>query len=309
MALSYDHDTYIKALAPVLDEHGEWLGRVMRRVFYPELEQVIDTLAIPDSFRVWSLSAGQDETLGVDVLEGLKRLHADLDAAGAALVQESSAAKSKPDFKKFDAFITLYEEFIAHVRRLDRDLMASGNGIDVLTGLRSRQMLMKDLEREMERRARRGRPFCLALARVDHYAEMKANLPQEDYETVIKAISAIIKQCMRSFDDAYRLSNGEFLMSLKQTDKTGGAAALTRLRKLLEENAPYYTMNGQEKRLTMSSCVAEPQPGDDFETMMGNMRQDLDRFGGDAETALEYIEMSPLERFVNTLEEESKKTH
>lgn len=309
MALSYDHDTYIKALAPVLDEHGEWLGRVMRRVFYPELEQVIDTLAIPDSFRVWSLSAGQDETLGVDVLEGLKRLHADLAAAGAALVQESSAAKSKPDFKKFDAFITLYEEFIAHVRRLDRDLMASGNGIDVLTGLRSRQMLMKDLEREMERRARRGRPFCLALARVDHYAEMKANLPQEDYETVIKAISAIIKQCMRSFDDAYRLSNGEFLMSLKQTDKTGGAAALTRLRKLLEENAPYYTMNGQEKRLTMSSCVAEPQPGDDFETMMGNMRQDLDRFGGDAETALEYIEMSPLERFVNTLEEESKKTH
>lgn len=309
MALTYDHDTYIKALAPVLEEHGEWLGRVMRSVFYPELEQVIDTLAIPDSFRVWSLSAGQDETLGVDVLERLKRLHAELAAAGAALVQESAAAKNKPDFKKFDAFITLYEEFIAHVRRLDRDLMASGNGIDILTGLRSRQMLMKDLEREMERRARRGRPFCLALARVDHYAEMKANLPQEDYETVVKAISAIIKQCMRSFDDAYRLSNGEFLMSLKQTDKTGGAAALTRLRKLLEENAPYYTMNGQEKRLTMSSCVAEPQPGDDFETMMGNMRQDLDRFGGDAETALEYIELSPLERFVNTLEEESKKTH
>jgi diguanylate cyclase (GGDEF)-like protein len=183
------------------------------------------------------------------------------------------------------------------------------SGFDMLTGLRSRQMLTKDLEREMERRSRRGRPFCLALARIDHYAEMKANLPQADYETIISAVGEIIKLCMRSFDDAYRLGNGEFLMCLKQADMTGGTAGLGRLRKLLEEKAPYYTLKGQEVRLTMSSCVAEPQPGDDFESLMDNMRIDLDRFGGDAEMALEYLEVSPLERFVNALDDESKKTH
>jgi diguanylate cyclase len=309
MPLTYDQNSQLKALLPVLDEHGEWLGRIMRQIFYPETNQNPDTLVAPVSFQSWVKAAMQNELIPEDTLTQLRRMHEDMSSVAGQMVYDSASAQYKPDIKKFDAFMTLYDEFVAHVRRIERDMAMTDSGFDLLTGLRSRQMLTKDLEKEMERRSRRGKPFCLALARIDHYAEMKANLPQADYEQIISAVGEIIKLCMRSFDDAYRLGNGEFLMCLKQADMTGGTAGLARLRKLLEEHAPYYTLNGQEVRLTMSSCVAEPQPGDDFESMMDNMRIDLDRFGGDAETALEYLEVSPLERFVNALDEESKKTH
>lgn len=309
MPLTYDQDSHLKALLPVLDEHGEWLGRIMRQIFYPETNQNPDTLTAPESFQGWIKLVTQHDLIPFDRLHQLSQMHQDMSNMAAQMVYDSASAQYKPDIKKFDGFMTLYDEFIAHVRRLERDIAMTDSGFDILTGLRSRQMLMKDLEREMERRSRRGRPFCLALARIDHYAEMKANLSQADYDILIVAVSEIIKLCMRSFDDAYRLGDGEFLMCLKQADLTGGTAGLARLRSLLEEKAPYYMLNGQEIRLTMSSCVAEPQPGDDFETLMANMRIDLDRFGGSSATALEYLEVSPLERFVSALDEENKKTH
>jgi diguanylate cyclase (GGDEF)-like protein len=309
MPLTYEQDSGFKALASVLDEHAEWLGRLMRKVFYPETHATMSILSIPDSFDAWARAVADNEAVQAETLDNLKRLHGDLRMSAEQMLYDSGNAGARPDLRAFDAFIVLYDEFIAHMRRLERDMALSDTGLDVLTGLRSRQMLAKDIEKEMERRSRRGRPFCMALARIDHYADIKNNLPQKEFDSLIVAVGEIIKKCLRSFDDAYRLGNGEFLMCLKQADMSGGSAGLLRLRKLLEEDAPYYSVKGQGVRLTMSSCVAEPQPGDVFEELMANMRNDLDRFGGDAETALEYLEVSPLERFIHGLEDESKKTH
>jgi hypothetical protein len=33
MPLEYEVDNKLKALAPLLDEHAEWFGRLMRRLF------------------------------------------------------------------------------------------------------------------------------------------------------------------------------------------------------------------------------------------------------------------------------------
>jgi hypothetical protein len=101
------------------------------------------------------------------------------------------------------------------------------------------------------------------------------------------------------------MNDGEFLMCMKQTEMSGGSAGLNRLKKLLEERAPFFHLGGQDMRLTMSSCVAEPQPGDQVEDLIANMRKDLNRYGGDAETALEYFEISPLQRFVSGLDDGS----
>lgn len=309
MPLTYEQDSRLKALLPVLEEHGEWMGRILRQIFYPESDQAPEFLVIPKSFDLWIAQAVEGDMISPDMHDKLRRMHDDLGGIAAEMIAQSDSIKFKPDIARYDAFMVIYDEFISHVRRLERDVAMADNGIDFLTGLRSRQMLMKDLEREMERRSRRGRPFCLALARIDHYADMKASLSPPDYERVVGEVGNIIKLCMRSFDDAYRLGKGEFLMSLKQTDLTGGTAGLGRLRKLLEEKAPSYVLKGKDIHLTMSSCVAEPQPGDDFEALMNNMRVDLDRFGGHDEAALEYLEQSPLQRFVSALDDDGKKIH
>jgi diguanylate cyclase len=299
MPLTYDQESRLKALSPVLDEHAEWFGRVIRQIFYPDPRANPDLLAAPDVFDNWAREAEQEDAIEAADLKRMRRLYNDMRVAASDLVKQSTTAHDKPVQKQFDTFVILSDEFVAHIRRLERDMVLSDSGIDALTGLRTRKVMNKDIERELERRSRRGRPFCLALARIDHYQAMKSSLSLQDHDSVMVAAAEIIKQCIRSFDDAYRLNDGEFLMCLKQTEMSGGSAGLNRLKKLLEEHAPYYRMQGQDVRLSMSSCVAEPQPGDLIEDLIVNMRADLDRYGGDAETALEYFELSPLQRFVS----------
>ncbi|MGZ9097699.1 MAG: diguanylate cyclase domain-containing protein [Micavibrio sp.] len=304
MPLDYDHDSRLKALSPVLDEHAEWFGRVIRQVFYPEQKMSQGLLAAPESFDNWARDAQRDEAVESATLTRMRRLHDDMRQTAAFLLKEAAGSGYKPEVKYFDSFVTLYDEFHAHIRRLERDLAMSDSGLDALTGLRSRKVMNKDIERELERRSRRGRPFCLALARIDHYEDIK-NMPQAEHDRLMVAASEIIKLCIRSFDDAYRMNDGEFLMCMKQTEMSGGSAGLNRLKKLLEERAPFFNLGGKEIHLTMSSCVAEPQPGDQVDELIANMRKDLNRFGGDAETALEYFEISPLQRFVTGLDDGS----
>jgi len=44
--------------------------------------------------------------------------------------------------------------------------------------------------------------------------------------------------------------------------------------------------------------VAEPVPGDTLDELLANMRRDLDKWDEDGDTALEYQEKSPLQRFI-----------
>lgn len=309
MPLTYEQDSRFSVLAPVLDEHAEWFNRVVRQVFYPEKKLNDDLLAVPDSFDNWAAQAGKDETVLAESLKRMRRVHSDMRQAADYLLKDSVNTREKPEVKQFDTFVILYDEFVSHLRRIERDAAIADSGIDSLTGLRTRQVMARDLERELERRSRRGRPFCLALARIDNYEQIKTKLSPEEHDRILVEISEIIKLCIRSFDDAYRDADGEFIMCLKQTEMSGGTAGLTRLRKLMEERSPYYVLNGREIRLTLSSCVAEPQPGDTIDDMIGNMRNDLNKYAIGSETMLEYFELSPLQRFVSGLDEGVKKPH
>ena len=308
MPLTYEQDSQLNALSPVLDEHAEWFNRIVRQMFYPEKNQDADLLSVPDSFESWATAIGQIDGIGKESLNRIRRVHTDMHHAATDLVENARMTTEKPAIKQFDTFVILYDEFVSNIRRLERDAAMTDRGMDPLTGLRTQSVMARDLEREMERRARRGRPFCLALAKIDHYDELK-ELPQEVHDKALQDLSDIVRLCIRSFDDAYRLNDGEFMMCLKQTEMSGGAAGLNRLRKLLEERAPFFLVNGQERRISVSACVAEPQPGDTLDTLIANMRNDMTRYGGEEETVLEYYEQSPLQRFVVDLDQSSKKQH
>jgi GGDEF domain-containing protein len=306
MALTYDQETRLKDLAPVLDEHAEWFGRIMRKIAYPDQEQGAERMVIPVSFKKWIASAQNDAIMAGDKIEALSNLYADLQNSASQIVT-ASTVQSRPDIKDFDHFVMVYEEFVSHLRRLERDLMLSDSGFDVTTGLRTPQVMMHDLRRELERRARQGRPFCLALARIDHHDSIRQALEPEDYNALMRDAAGIIKECIRSFDDAYHLGEGEFMMCLKQTELSGGTAGLNRLNKLLEQKAPYFNIRGQEYRLGMSSCVAEPLPEDDIDTLLINMRADLNKYGSDPATIVEYVDISPVQRFLSGAEDDVKK--
>ncbi len=290
--IKHELDKQKKGLTVVLDDYMQWFMQVVRNVFYQKAQEEQKNLLVPESF-VALLEDMQRSDIKSAAIEGLNKLHKEMIVQADELIGNSVKLQTHPTCEEFDAFVILFEEFIYHIRRMEIDCLLEDNGIDVLTGLRSQAVLEQDLKREMARLARQGKPFSIALVRIDNFDEMKKNYNVDD---LIKLVAEMIKKSLRSFDYAYRLEHGKFMFSLKQTNISGGIRALERLKEELQSQKK---SEGKVMRLSLSSCVAEPVSGDDVRELIENLHKDLDssekQKGG---SVLEYFEMSPLQRYV-----------
>ncbi len=307
MTAKYEAESKFRKLATVLDDHAEWYGLAVRRIFYPELQGADAARDMPESFISWLAEVQNEDFLRRSVLQSLRRIHDELHETADRMFVAADP-KLKPDPKMFDTFCNLYEGFVTQLRRLEYDAAQADSGIDPMSGLRSREAMVVELKRELERRSRRGRPFGLAVARIDNFDVIRSLSDEPRLLAIMATVGRLILKCIRSFDDGYRSGEAEFVMSLKHADAAGGKAAINRLRAFLEqEKIVIPDGNGGMVPLTMSYCVAEPLPGDTLEDLMNNMRNDLERFkeeGGDL--ALEYHEQSPLSRLVSLMGEPAK---
>lgn len=289
---------YLHALSPILNEFSEWYGDLLRQLFYPEeISRDVPDCASP-SFEVWLKEAASSPYVEPEMLKKLDDLNRDLHILSGALFRDARDNRVKPCGKSYDQLSTIYFALINNIRRLELDALLEDSGIDALTGLRSKHAMQADIERELERLARRGKPFSLALARIDLYDALVEEHGRDHAREYTKIIAHLIKKSMRSFDDGYRLGNGEFILCLKQADVSGGVAALERLKKLLEARNLKFFLHGAERYLTMSCCIAAPFPGDNVDELIHNLRKDMAASEKPANVLLEYHEMSDLQRFV-----------
>ena len=81
--------------------------------------------------------------------------------------QNLLTSENVPTQDMFQNFWQAYEGLMGLLHRLEKDSLLGDLGIDPITGLRSSKEMKKDLERELERRSRRGQPFCIALTCID----------------------------------------------------------------------------------------------------------------------------------------------
>lgn len=298
MPLEYDAKFRWKALIPVLNEHTMWFHDVLPQVFYPDLVHTNNIMAKPVSFARWLVQAHSDNGIAPEVVEKLSKLHSDLFTASDKLIAESKSGVVKPEYKTFQDFMTVYEEFMFCVRRLENDFMVEESGYDTFTGLRSKNLLKADIERELQRLSRQGRSFCLAVTRIDHFDELEKNYDRGEVNAYIKLVSDLIKLSIRSYDDAYHIGGNEFVLCLKQADMTGGISALDRLRRELERQKITISYTGVPNLLSMSCCIAEPVDGDNVDDLLKNLRKDLEKTGKGGDSVFSYYEMSPLQRYV-----------
>lgn len=303
MPLDYEIDSKLKALTPVIDEHAEWFCRATKRIFFPASFKNEEKLGAPESFRTWIRDSENHNFLEKVILDDLKKLFDELHIVARGLTEKTGYGAGEPvSLQEYDDFTSLYESFILKLRRLEYDCAMADSGLDIESGLRSRQAMKIDINRELERRSRRGGPFTLVLARIDDFENIKGRMDAGEYKALIDTLGRLIKRCIRSFDDAYRSDDNEFVMSLKQSVATGGTAAVNRLRSYLAEEKIALSLPDGKKPLTMSYCVAEPVPGDSWPDLLNNMRQDLDKWDEGGDAALEYHEKSPLQRFIGSTE-------
>jgi diguanylate cyclase (GGDEF)-like protein len=128
-----------------------------------------------------------------------------------------------------------YQELIRELRRCESAFAAAASGLDTLTGLRSRDGLWRELNNEMQRFQRSGRPFCIAMMDIDHFKKINDSHGHEAGDRVLAAVADHISNKLRGHDDAFRFGGEEFLLCLKEADSTIGVQVLERLRQSLAE--------------------------------------------------------------------------
>lgn len=301
MPLNYDLDTHLKVLEAVLDDYTEWFLQVTRRIFYPTEDHnngKTGVFTCPQSFESWVKETEKAGTMQAGVLQSLKDLHQDLCARADFLMSGSAKSRLPPPHSEFLKLTVLFEEFTGRIRRQEKDQLLGDSGLDTLTGLRSKDAMEKDIRREMDRLARQGKTFALALVRIDNFAGMQAGMTERELNDNIKLVAEFVKKSMRSFDDAYRIDNGMFVLSLKQTGTTGGIKALKRLKMELDKSKATYKLNGTETLLSLSSCIGEPNEGEEIMVFLENLKKDLDIYNQDKGSVVEYFELSPLQRYI-----------
>ena len=266
----------------ILRDYATWFGEVMRTAFYStdaKQREGIVPPAIAPALEPHFQSINQ--TIPDQIFESEIYL--------AESTKKLLAGNKAPDADTFQKFWQAYEGMLGLLHRLEKDEVMAGSGIDPETGLRSAAVMLPDLERELERRARRGQPFCIALTRIDGDENNKD--PEKRKLAVI-----CLKKTVRSFDDAYVTGQGDFLVSLKHADVNGGLKFSVRLNDALKRN--------ENVNFTMSCCVAEPMPGDNMEELITNTRVDLNHIAQlGAGASGQYEDLSPLSRYVQSLKD------
>lgn len=291
MAIHYSLDAKLNILGEFLEEYTQWHTAVIKSLM---------------------LQGGKPDAPQkmIEWLKGLSLKDIDLDGRYAAksellkqkhqvLVSMSMVVNQDAD-KQLDTFLSEYVVFMNEMQTFCQSVLLEQWGLDVMTGLKNKAVLHRELAIEMERLSREGFPFCLGLARIDNFDAIAKGTNEEEAEKVIKGVSDMVLKSLRSYDEAFRVSRDHFIMCLKQSDLVGGQKGLERLRDLMESAELKVKLGDQEKLVTLSCCVAAPLPGDDVDDLIDNLYVDLDKQIKDEGSVLAYQEMSPLERFMKS---------
>jgi diguanylate cyclase (GGDEF)-like protein len=103
-----------------------------------------------------------------------------------------------------------------------------------LTGLLRREAILEQLERELERARRYGRPLTIAMADLDHFKAVNDRHGHLAGDTLLRRISQILSDGLRSTDWIGRYGGEEFLLLLPETDMAGAGAVAEKIRSLVQ---------------------------------------------------------------------------
>lgn len=106
---------------------------------------------------------------------------------------------------------------------------------DHLTGLANRRRFERQLEREVTRTLRYGRPFCLLLLDIDHFKTVNDTFGHEAGDEAIQYLAKTLQAETRGIDLTARIGGEEFAVILPETDFEAGFDVAERLCRALRQ--------------------------------------------------------------------------
>ncbi|MCD8571566.1 MAG: diguanylate cyclase [Alphaproteobacteria bacterium] len=299
MPLEYNATENLNDIMPVLGDHLDWYNTLQKQLLYPQAYPpgAVERLA---SFHAWFHKAQNKEFVDRPALDALQKIYYQLHEEAERLIGGAASSRRAISADDFEKLNTLHLQFCSQVRAYEHDSILEDGGLDALTGVRNWRQLRKDLKKELDRLERSGKSFTVAMTRIDQYEEIIREYSVAEAREYLKLVASLMKQSLRTFDDAYRTQEDKFALCLRQADMSGGISALERLKELLEEREEILKLGGRKVPLTLSCCIAEPVPEQDVDEMLRNLNDDLDNMKNSTGTVLEYFEISPLQKFIET---------
>jgi diguanylate cyclase (GGDEF)-like protein len=100
---------------------------------------------------------------------------------------------------------------------------------DPLTGLPNRRAFMRDLESELERTRRHGRPLALVLCDVDNLKHINDTQGHPGGDRALCEVARGLRECLRAGDTAFRIGGDEFALLLPETTAEQAAIVAARV--------------------------------------------------------------------------------
>lgn len=153
--------------------------------------------------------------------------------------------------EEYDALLDKVRAFEDQAGRLIRAFQAAISDIDPLTGAQTRQVMLRDLRRELQRARRSGTPGCLALADIDRFKGINDGYGHAGGDAVLSAVSGMLIENLRPYDSVYRYGGEEFLLCLPETGPEEARRVLERVRERIA-GQPVGLGDGRSLAVTVS---------------------------------------------------------
>ncbi len=124
-----------------------------------------------------------------------------------------------------------------------------------LTGLLRREAILEQLDRELERALRYGRPLTVAMADLDHFKAINDRHGHLAGDSLLRRIAQVIAGGLRGTDWIGRYGGEEFLLVLPETGMEGAAAVAEKIRHSVQ-GTPVPLDDGTPARATVSIGLA-----------------------------------------------------
>ena len=167
-----------------------------------------------------------------------------------------------------------FEELLLRVKRVlhERHLTAERNEMlkqlehmaitDPLTQLYNLRYFYNQIEKEMDRFNRYGRPLTLMLLDIDNFKIFNDTYGHLEGDRILVTLGKVITDSLRTMDTGYRLGGEEFTVLLPETTMNEGLVVAERIQKNLRNLAQVPHLGQEPEVTTLSIGITEYVTGE-----------------------------------------------
>jgi len=130
--------------------------------------------------------------------------------------------------------------------------------MDGLTGVHNKRYFLEQLDRELSRAARHGRPLAMVMCDIDHFKVVNDEFGHLAGDYVLKEVAQLAKSRLRPDDVVARYGGEELAFILPETDLEGGVQIAEELRQIIATAT--FEFEDEENDVTVSCGVAQLDP-------------------------------------------------